>query len=1585
MSRIFLSYAREDAVAALEVFSWLEGNGWKDDVFRDDHPQHGITGGKAWRDALRNAAGRCEAVVILISRSWLDSPMCWSEFEMAERYHKAILPVVLDGELEYSEIPVRITNSYQLIDRAKSPDEEFHQRLRNALSQSGTGPESFALPVDAHPYPGLGALTANDAALFFGRDVEVMQSTEMIRDIRATGQQKMLMILGSSGSGKSSLLRAGIWPRLNRDDRNFLALPVIRPVNAVLTGEAGLWRSLAQILTDKRWAPHLAPRTPRTRAALARAIEGSNPEGLLSVLDALRTAAAKAQLNAGEALPEVVIPIDQAEELFSSEGREQADRFLDLLRPLLADESGVAVVLTMRSDLVPRLQTDPRFVQEALRLFNLPPMPATSLPQVIEGPAERMGLFVDPLLTSALLTDSRGADALPLLAFTLRELFDGRHDLDRMTLADYESIGGVRMAIQSTAQRARAETLASGVPAADYNGLLQRSFIPHLVRINESGQPARRVVRLTEFDADCLPVIHNLVAQRLLVSGTDGTFSTVEIAHEAVLREWPEVEALVAQHRDYLAWREQVSRQQAEHQAGRGDLLTGRALAIALDFVEEFGHTTAVDVQAFVSASQEAFEADRIAREAERERVRQAEVEAAQTRAREARRNSWRIGIFASVVSILAIGLGVVMWQANIANEAAEREALVTESLRLAAQAQELAGQSSWPAGRAIAWLALPHDAELSERPITDEAATAIYRNGAEVILDDTTVYEAIYAPTGPFLLLMSEKSGRVRVLNTVTQQVLIDQTLRGWTSWVGQAPNVEEPYEKPSTGKLRHPVFSSDGQFLSVLHGDGAVEVWQISDGSIVGSALYDPTDIAVILSQDGSLLLRISTESRLTLVDLRAGDELLDLGHYEPSSENFGPSSIDNLFVDPSQRILWVSERDSKGYPTLIAFDRATASELGRISIGNDSQFAVDPDAGALILNCGLNNPTTITDVKEALAVTGPIDPEAQQLGLKFIYPAASGFVLTPVSGGYSYGEDPEYESECATSGDSRLAILNYGDRLVLFDMVTSQIEEVTGRIPQFLTSNFVDHYSGVLETNFRFPFGLSHDGSVVYGIVGSSGSTGSRALVFHYVGSGELIARIEPSPRIRDFLVDNAARTAVVETIDGAVSVWDVATGVKLSDVRGPNLEGEEPDYSSYENIQIEPSGNSLNIIYGEQGDYGWVTNTGTILYRIRPDATQLVMSEASYRAGHILGGGSGAILGTTSGLIEHRGLDGKLLAQVEVHTGAVVSLVPAGGEILTAGWDGVVAALNRSNLTVQSLVHAHDTAVSALIATPDGELIATGARDGALAIWSGGLTASPLLLSGHDASISQLLFTVADDGLISASHDGRILLHDIATGETRTEIVATGPPVWDMVAVPGSDLIVASRGSGEVIAWDQPGTTFPRWKLNLSSRVRTLAVDLAGRHLALGLEDGRVLVKNDPAAGSSPFSNELRSFDGHRSAIVGLAFINKGALLAGISRDRTLRLWDVETGRQVAVWESSGNIPLALLAEAEGRNAITLFDDNLIEFWRLPGATLREVIADVGQTLALFPPIPFALCDQLRVTGIPGAARVCAPPE
>ena len=140
-----------------------------------------------------------------------------------------------------------------------------HDRLREGLKRVGLDPSSFALEPGRRPYPGFAFLEEKDAALFFGRDAQIVRGLDKIRGLVRTGVDRMLVILGASGSGKSSFLRAGLWPRLKRDDRTWLPLPVIRPERAAMSGKFGLAQALQQTMSAA------AIRRPRFASATFRA------------------------------------------------------------------------------------------------------------------------------------------------------------------------------------------------------------------------------------------------------------------------------------------------------------------------------------------------------------------------------------------------------------------------------------------------------------------------------------------------------------------------------------------------------------------------------------------------------------------------------------------------------------------------------------------------------------------------------------------------------------------------------------------------------------------------------------------------------------------------------------------------------------------------------------------------------------------------------------------------------------------------------------------------------------------------------------------------------------------------------------------------------------------------------------------------------------------------------------------------------------------------------------------------------------------------------------------------------------------
>ncbi|WP_291854464.1 SUMF1/EgtB/PvdO family nonheme iron enzyme [Accumulibacter sp.] len=380
------------------------------------------------------------------------------------------------------------------------------------------------------PFPGLRAFTPDDAPIFFGR---ARETDELVRRL-AVGC-RFLAVVGASGSGKSSLVAAGLLPRLRANGvegaKDWL-LPQVLPAG---TGHRKQWVGLrftpGELGDDPflalaaRFAPLLPEEiAPRQLATLL----ADNPGSII--------AQAGAALAALPAWAEMLIFIDQFEELFNVVAESRQAAFIELLA-IAAGSPRLRVVVTMRGDFYHRWLAWPR-LPEILRAAPAPVAAPglAALFQMITGPAARAGLELEEGLAARILEDT-GSDcgALALLAFALHELYAARTESGCLTHAAYDGFGGVRGAISR-----RAEKTFSGLPPAS-QGLLHKVF-GDLVDADERGIATRRRVPRWQLASsrETDELIDGFVDARLLVSNQRATEeAVVEVAHEALFREWP--------------------------------------------------------------------------------------------------------------------------------------------------------------------------------------------------------------------------------------------------------------------------------------------------------------------------------------------------------------------------------------------------------------------------------------------------------------------------------------------------------------------------------------------------------------------------------------------------------------------------------------------------------------------------------------------------------------------------------------------------------------------------------------------------------------------------------------------------------------------------------------------------------------------------------------------------------------------------------------------------------------------------------------------------------------------------------------
>jgi formylglycine-generating enzyme required for sulfatase activity len=591
MARVFLSHSSGNNAEAIALRDWLIGHGW-DDLFLDLDPERGLKAGERWQAALKQAAERCELVIFLVSPEWAGSKWCLAEFLLAKNLNKRIFGVIVEPT-PLSDLPTEMTAEWQLVDLTagkrdhkvtvklppgdKNGDIAFAkdglERLRIGLVRAGLDARYFAWPPehdpDRAPYRGLEPLEAEDAGIFFGRDGSTVVGLDLLRGLREAAPPRLLVILGASGAGKSSFLRAGLLPRLARESQHFLPLPVIRPEHAVLTGEAGLVASLEKAVKEAGLG--------RTRTEIRKAV-GSGAASVASLLEELvktRRAAPTGDGMKARKPPTLFLAIDQAEELFLAEGAEEARVFLDLLRELVAQDNPALIALfTIRSDSYERLQTADALQGLRQHTLSLPPLAKGAYAEVIKGPARRLegtkrALKIEERLVDALLSEIEegGAkDALPLLAFTLERLYREQGGDGDLKLSEYEELGRVKGSIEAAVERALKAADADPKIPRDREArlaLLRRGLIPWLAGIDpDGGAPRRRIARKLEIPAESRPVIHLLVDQHLLSTDVakDTGEVTIEPVHEALLRQWGLLQGWLAEDAGLLGIMEGVKR-----------------------------------------------------------------------------------------------------------------------------------------------------------------------------------------------------------------------------------------------------------------------------------------------------------------------------------------------------------------------------------------------------------------------------------------------------------------------------------------------------------------------------------------------------------------------------------------------------------------------------------------------------------------------------------------------------------------------------------------------------------------------------------------------------------------------------------------------------------------------------------------------------------------------------------------------------------------------------------------------------------------------------------------------------------------
>jgi len=823
-----------------------------------------------------------------------------------------ILALIIEGKsnreiadafvLEISTIKWHINQLYKKLKVRSRVQAIVKARELNLIAdgfvQTAAPVTQTGLPEPDNPYKGLRAFTAADEQDFFGRDRLIRSLLDRLGD--RDEYARFLAVVGPSGSGKSSLVRAGLIPALWRgeltgSDRWYIVdmIPGTRPLDE-------LEIALTRIATDQ--SVNLSEHLRRDGAGLLRA----------------------AQLVLPDDGSELLVVIDQFEETFSLiEDEQRRAHFLALIHTAVTDpHSRVRVVITMRADFYDRPLQYPQFGELIRRrMVTVLPMNADEVAQAIRRPAERVGVRFEVGLVTAIVSEvNYQPGALPLLQYALTELFEQRED-HTLTRAGYQLIGGATGALASRAEGIYREF------AIPRQGSIRQMFL-RLITLGEGVEDTRRRVPRSELlelasEPDAMDeIIDTYTAYRLLSLDHDPATRrpTVEVAHEALLQEWERLSAWLEESRTDIRMQRQLARAAGDWQEANEDpsfLLRGAHL-------EQFEGWSAVTDLALTQVERGYLEACLALRDEE------AAVEAEQ-QAREAalRKRVQRVLTTLLAVFVVAPAVGLVL----AVDARHQRDAAL--NARATSAANEAAARSS----------ALLAEANLAQTRGDTSLALALAleaqrsNDSLQVI---SNLYELAYQPGARRRFAGHEDWIEDLAISADGHTAIscsVDGTLILWDLDTG---DIIRRFEG-SGGRMTSVALSQDGQHVVAGSQLGILTLWDLRSGDVVWQSEGHAASVsALIFGPNDENILSASADQTLILWDVDSGRELRRFeGHTSPV--------LDAAISPDGQTVLSVSIDG-----TLIVWDLDTGQPLRQsaFDMGILLSLAISPDGTTALI---------------------------------------------------------------------------------------------------------------------------------------------------------------------------------------------------------------------------------------------------------------------------------------------------------------------------------------------------------------------------------------------------------------------------------------------------------------------------------------------------------------------------------------------------------------------------------------------------------------------------------------------------------
>ncbi len=1212
-----------------------------------------------------------------------------------------------------------ITQIYRKLGVRSRVQAMVRARELNLITDGFRAPQEEAtfVPTDKfqpeNPYKGLLPFQTADYRDFFGREKLV---EKLIRRLGETDDSSRFMaVIGPSGSGKSSLVKAGLIPALWRGDlpgseRWFVVemLPGARPLDEL---EVALTRIAAIPAANLR--EHLS----RDKYGLLRAANLVLP-------------------NDGS---ELVLVIDQFEEVFTLLDDENARaHFLNLLHAAVTEpRSRVRVVITLRADFYDRPLHYPEFGELVRsRMETLLPLSAKGLERAITGPAERVGVtFEDGLVAHIIGEMHYQTGALPLLQYALTELFERRQGR-LLTHAAYQDMGGAVGALAKRAEDLYREFRADGQETI-------RQMFLRLVTLGEGTEDTRRRVHRSELlamasDPEMMEeVIDTFVIYRLLSLDHDPITRspTVEVAHEAILREWERLRFWLDESRGEIRLQRQLVRASQEWDDSGRDasfLLRGTRLEQFQTWANQTQLAFTPVEKAFLQTSVTAHEQAQAAALAQQ--VREIRLE---QRARNVLRGL--VAVFL-VATLVASGLAAFAFnQRHIAlnNEAdANRSAELSQSLALASAARAALGEGNTDQALALAAAAnqIDEPPAFAQRTLYDAAfAPGTVRRipcapawcwGMDVSPDGRMVvavgdgleFSVWDIATGREIQRFT--NGHSAFPQTVAftpdgRSVLsggLDDTMLLWDIADG---HILHRFENP-TGDINGIDVSPDGRLAVTGTEGGEVVVWDLEKGEIIYRLIHNPDFqvLSVAFSPDGALMASGSEDGTVMLWDAHTGELIHPLeGHtnivfgvvFSPDSRQILSSAADNSMI------LWDVKSGKKLHQfvghTNWVFKAAFSDDGTQIISGSRDQSLILWDTAS-----GDRLHTYVGEAGGALCVA--FVPHSHQIvsahstGYLRVWEVDDQRVIRQMRD--AVHRDPPAEMDSTLFSDGELLVLDANGRQAL----TGSESDNAVILWNIETGDLVRRYAGLDARVSAVAF--SPDGQFVLG------GAWDGALVLWNRDTGDIVRRFEGhTAGVLDAAFSPDGSLIVSGSEDRSLILWDTDTGEAIRRIAGFT--------DAVNTVAFSPDGRSFLAGFGfvRYGVAGYSdtslrlfeTSSGQEIRRFEGRTAPVTTAAFSQDGLTILSGSMDATMRLWDVAT------GQELRRFNGHAAAIwdVNYSPDGRYAASGSQDTTVIVWELSTGEQLRVFEAGDAMIQGVTFTPDSQNVLFVSGDGTLRIW------------------------------------------------------------------------------------------------------------------------------------------------------------------------------------------------------------------------------------------------------------------------